>query len=111
MLKTLLLLDCFLKQYKVLRPSLFPFFRDFDKVNTGSISKTQFRRAMEELGLASEMTSEKVWNILYKKFAFQVGGREDVDYLSFDNWLETKARMPGCAKAWQAKLLKFGPLD
>ncbi|ESO00551.1 hypothetical protein HELRODRAFT_175512 [Helobdella robusta] len=80
--------NCPPTQYKAIHPSFYPFLRDFDKVNVGAVSKTQFRRALDELGLGSEINNEAAWNVIFKKFAIPIGSREDVDYFTFGIWLD-----------------------
>lgn len=59
---------------------ILPFFEDFDKIHNGSISKHQFRRL---LGLIRQNVSDEESNIMCKKFAVKVGGKDDVDYNHF----------------------------
>lgn len=62
---------------------LFPLFEDYDRVNTACVSRSQFRRVLNELELAGLAPTETEWNCLWEKFSTQVGGREDVNYLAF----------------------------
>lgn len=64
------------------RMQLFPLFEDYDRVHNGAVSQSQFRRVLMELELAS-LTSGSDFALLWKKFQTQVGGRTDVDYITF----------------------------
>lgn len=64
------------------RIQLFPKFEDFDRVKNGYVTEKQFIRVLDDLSLLSLINGiEK--SSLFKKFRVQVGGRQDIDYLSF----------------------------
>jgi Ca2+-binding EF-hand superfamily protein len=65
------------------RMQLFPLFEDFDRVHNRTVSRSQFRRVLSELGLASLIPSEHEWNSVWMKFCETVGGRDDVNYVAF----------------------------
>ena len=62
---------------------LFPLFEDYDRVHNGTVSRSQFRRVLSELELASLVASEQEWVLLWKKFDVKVGGKDDVNYNAF----------------------------
>ena len=61
---------------------LFPLFEDYDRVHNGTVTKSQFRRVLNELELAS-MVGEREWTCLFNKFDVVVGGKGVVDYNAF----------------------------
>lgn len=70
-------------QVKVKRMQLFTFFKDYDTVNNGCISKSQFRRVINTIGLGELVPTETEWNCLSNKFNMPIGGREDFNYVTF----------------------------
>jgi len=68
------------------RMQLFPLFEDYDCVHgprTGTVSKTQFRRVLRQLEMASLVASEKEWVCIEAKFSVEVGGTDEVHYNAF----------------------------
>jgi len=65
------------------RVQLFPLFEDYDKVHNGTVSRSQFRRVLSELALASLVATEQEWVCLWEKFDIKVGGKDDVNYIAF----------------------------
>lgn len=70
------------ERVRVGRMQLFPLFEDYDRVHIGTVSRSQFRRTLSELGLGS-MLSDQEFQVLYQKFDIKVGGRDDVNYIAF----------------------------
>lgn len=62
---------------------LFPLFEDYDRVHNGTVSRSQFRRVLNELELASLVATEQEWVCIYNKYDVKVGGKNDVDYIRF----------------------------
>ncbi len=62
---------------------LFPLFEDFDRVHNGTLSRLQFRRVLDEIALASLVTTQQEWVALWNKFGEKVGGKDDVNYIGF----------------------------
>ena len=65
------------------RIQLFPLFEDYDRVNNGTVSRSQFRRVLNELDLACLVPTEQEWICLWEKFDVKVGGKDDVNYIAF----------------------------
>ena len=65
------------------RMQLFPLFEDYDRVHNGSVSASQFRRVLSELGLASLVGGEKEWECINARYKIVVGGKDDINYVSF----------------------------
>lgn len=65
------------------RIQLFPLFEDYDRVHNGTVSRSQFRRVLCELELASLVATEQEWVCLQQKFDVKVGGKDDVNYNAF----------------------------
>lgn len=64
------------------RLQLYPPFHDFDRVNNGSVTVSQFRRVLTELDLNAEVNSEEC-ALLAAAFPHRVGREPNVDYLAF----------------------------
>ena len=62
---------------------LFPLFEDYDRVHNGTVSRSQFRRVLNELELASLVRTEQDWMCLWHKFDTKIGGKDDVNYNAF----------------------------
>ena len=62
---------------------LYPLFEDYDRVHNGTVSRSQFRRVLCELELASLVPTEQEWVCLWQKFDVKVGGKDDVNYIAF----------------------------
>ena len=62
---------------------LYPLFEDYDRVHNGTVSRSQFRRVLSELALASLVATEQEWVCLWEKFDVKVGGKDDVNYSAF----------------------------
>jgi len=62
------------------RLELLPFFQDFDRINNGSVSRHQFARVLQDLGLACD---DSELDALCQRYRVDVGGRMDVHYRSF----------------------------
>ncbi|GAB1608230.1 Hypothetical predicted protein [Argonauta hians] len=68
------------------RIQLFPLMEDYDKLNIGSLSHSQFRRVLVELSLGSYF-SDKELNTICKKFRVQVGYSDNVHYIGFCDFI------------------------
>jgi Ca2+-binding EF-hand superfamily protein len=77
---------------------VIPLFEDYDRVHIGSVSRTQFRRVLNELELSS-LVSEHEFKVLYKHFDVNVGGRDDVNYIAFCDMINTYAE-----SVWREKM-------
>jgi len=76
-------LCCIVTQIKDMRVQMFPMFENFDRVHVGSVTRNQFRRAIDTLDLARFVSTETEWNCLWDKFKTRVGGQHDVNYIDF----------------------------
>lgn len=61
---------------------MFPLFEDYDRVNNGSVSRSQFRRVLTELELGS-MVGQREFELLWCMFEVMIGGKNDVNYITF----------------------------
>lgn len=61
---------------------LYPLFEDYDRVHNGTVSRSQFRRVLSELELAS-LVNEQEFKLLWQKFDVKIGGKDDVNYIAF----------------------------
>lgn len=73
----------FFTQVKKGRVQLFPLFEDYDRVHNGTVSRSQFRRVLNELNLASLVSTELEWMCLWRRFDVKIGGKDDVNYIAF----------------------------
>lgn len=64
------------------RMQLYPLFEDYDRVHNGTVSRSQFRRVLSELELAS-LVNEQEFKLLWQKFDVKIGGKDDVNYIAF----------------------------
>jgi Ca2+-binding EF-hand superfamily protein len=62
------------------RLELLPFFQDFDKINNGCVSRSQFWRVLQDLGL---VCNDGELEALCKRYQVNIGGRPDVQYRTF----------------------------
>ncbi len=65
---------------------LFPLFEDYDRIHNGAVSRSQFRRVLTELELGNLVTQVEM-ELLWKKFHIQVGGKDDVNYNAFCDYI------------------------
>lgn len=65
---------------------LFPLFEDYDRVHNGAVSRSQFRRVLTELELGS-MVSQEEFQLLWQKFDIKIGGKDDVNYIAFCDFI------------------------
>ncbi|CAF2018845.1 unnamed protein product [Rotaria magnacalcarata] len=72
------------------RLQLFPLFEDFDRVRNGHVTQNQFLRVLNDLSLMNLLTGFEKDNLL-EKFRVRVGGRDDIDYLTFCHELNALA--------------------
>ncbi|XP_071105662.1 EF-hand calcium-binding domain-containing protein 6-like [Haliotis cracherodii] len=68
------------------RMQLFPLFEDYDRVHNGAVSRFQFRRVLTELELGS-MVSQEEFQLLWQKFDIKIGGKDDVNYIAFCDFI------------------------
>ncbi|CAG2250812.1 unnamed protein product [Mytilus edulis] len=64
------------------RMQLYPLFEDYDRVHNGTVSRSQFRRVLNELELASLVNEQEI-KLLWHKFDVKIGGKDDVNYIAF----------------------------
>lgn len=76
-------MDRLAKKVRLNRMQLFPLFEDYDRVHNGTVSRSQFQRVLNELELASLVSSQQEWTCLWKKFEAKIGGKDDVNYVAF----------------------------
>ncbi|CAF0725960.1 unnamed protein product [Rotaria sordida] len=72
------------------RIQLFPLFEDFDRVRNGHVTQNQFLRVLNDLALLTLLNGFEKDNLL-EKFRVRVGGRDDIDYLTFCHELNALA--------------------
>jgi len=80
------------EQVRKNRIQLFPLFEDYDRVHNGTVSRSQFRRVLSELELASLVATEQEWVCLFEKFDVKVGGKDDVNYIGFCDLIYERAQ-------------------
>lgn len=61
---------------------LFPKFKDFDRVNNGYVSSSQFERVLRDLNLLPLLTEAELKSLM-RLFGSRVGSRDDLNYVSF----------------------------
>ncbi|XP_067876442.1 uncharacterized protein [Heterodontus francisci] len=61
---------------------LFPLFEDYDRLNIGSVTQSQFHRVLTELDLESVLSLQDI-RVLCHKFRVTIGNRDDVNYIAF----------------------------
>ena len=64
------------------RLQVFPLFEDFDRVRNGHVTANQFLRVLNDLGLLTLLNGFEKDNLL-EKFRVKIGGRDDIDYITF----------------------------
>lgn len=64
------------------RIQMFPLFEDYDRIHNGAVSRTQFHRVLSELDIGS-LVSSREFTVLYKKFDVLIGGKHDLNYITF----------------------------
>ncbi|UJR13407.1 hypothetical protein I4U23_000422 [Adineta vaga] len=84
------LMEKMAKRVHVRRFQLFPLFEDFDRVRNGHVTQSQFLRVLNDLGLLTLLSGFEKDNLL-EKFRVRIGGRDDMDYLTFCHELNTLA--------------------
>ena len=62
------------------RLEVLPFFRDFDRINNGCVSRSQYSRVLQDLGM---MCNDAELAALCKRYQVDIGGRPDVEYRAF----------------------------
>lgn len=72
------------------RIQIFPLFEDFDRVKNGHVSQNQFLRVLNDLGLLTLLNGFEKENLV-EKFRVRVGGRDDIDYLTFCHQINSLA--------------------
>ena len=72
------------------RIQIFPLFEDFDRVKNGHVTQNQFLRVLNDLGLLTLLNGFEKENLI-EKFRVRVGGRDDIDYLTFCHQINTLA--------------------
>ena len=74
--------------------NLKPMFQDFDPINTGHCTKTQFVRVLNQLKI---MVSQGVVNLLLKKYMDR-GNADEVNYFEFCNDVDRPEDMFGAGR-------------
>jgi hypothetical protein len=72
------------------RLQLFPSFEDFDRVRHGYVTQNQFLRVLNDLSLLNLLTGFEKENLI-EKFRVRIGGRDDIDYITFCHELNALA--------------------
>lgn len=67
--------------------NLSEVLKDFDKTKCGTVSKTQFLKALTLRGM-SNMIDEKEFEVICKCFSYERGMRDEIDYRAFMNVLD-----------------------
>jgi hypothetical protein len=75
-------LDRFGDLVRARRLEVLPFFRDFDRINNGCVSRSQFSRVLQDLGM---MCNDAELAALCHSYQVDVGGRPDVEYRAFSD--------------------------
>ncbi len=78
------------EQVHARRLQLFPLFEDFDRVRNGHVTQNQFLRVLNDLGMLTLLNGFEKDNLL-EKFRVRVGGRDDIDYITFCHELNALA--------------------
>jgi Ca2+-binding EF-hand superfamily protein len=79
------------ERVRVRRIQIFPLFEDYDRVHIGSVTRSQFHRVLSELEMGG-LVNAMEFQILYRKFDVRVGGRNDVNYISFCQMIDDYAQ-------------------
>ena len=74
--------------------NLKPMFRDFDPINTGHCTKTQFVRVLNQLHI---LASQALINLLLKKY-MDKGNVDEVNYFEFCNDVDRPEDMFGVGR-------------
>ncbi|XP_078391762.1 uncharacterized protein LOC144674143 isoform X1 [Cetorhinus maximus] len=61
---------------------LFPLFEDYDRLNIGSVTQSQFHRVLAELDLETLLSIQET-RVLCHRFRVTIGNRDDVNYIAF----------------------------
>ncbi|XP_038638944.1 uncharacterized protein LOC119956125 [Scyliorhinus canicula] len=61
---------------------LFPLFEDYDRLNMGCVTQTQFHRVLLELELAALLSTQEI-RVLCQRFHQNIGHHHDVNYIAF----------------------------
>jgi Ca2+-binding EF-hand superfamily protein len=70
------------ERVRVRRIQIMPFFEDYDRVHIGSVTRSQFHRVLSELEIGG-LVNGLEFEMIYKKFAIELGRRLDVNYIEF----------------------------
>jgi len=84
------LMDKLSKRVHSRRLQLFPLFEDFVRVRNGHVTQNQFYRVLNDLGLLALLTGFEKDNLV-EKFRVKIGGRDDIDYITFCHELNALA--------------------
>jgi len=74
---------------KKTRIQLHPLFEDYDRVHNATVSRSQFHRVLSELEMGG-LLSEQEFRVIFKKFNMTKGGKNDVNYVAFCDYLTNK---------------------
>ena len=92
---------------KTRRLNLKPMFQNFDKTNSGHITKTQFVRVLNQLGLH---ISDEVLSLLLKKY-MDKGNADEVNYFDFINDVDRPEDMFGAGRDFNHSYDYFAVTD
>ena len=76
---------------RIRRIQIFPLFEDYDRVHNGTVSRSQFHRALSEMELGS-LVSAREFEVLYKRFNVVVGLKNDFNYIAFCDMVNDYAK-------------------
>ncbi|XP_051897298.1 uncharacterized protein LOC127584565 [Pristis pectinata] len=71
---------------------LFPPFEDYDRLNIGSVTQSQFHRVLTELDLDNVLSLRDI-RILMQRFRVKVGTGDNVNYIAFCDAVYDAAQM------------------
>ncbi|XP_069741796.1 EF-hand calcium-binding domain-containing protein 6-like [Narcine bancroftii] len=80
------------EQVRKKQVQLFPPFEDFDRLNIGSVTQSQFHRVLTELGLQNVLSLRDI-RVLAQRFLVKVGSGDNVNYVAFCDAVHDAANM------------------
>ena len=90
---------------RIRRIQIFPLFEDYDRVHNGTVSRSQFHRALSEMELGS-LVSAREFEVLYKRFNVVVGLKNDFNYIAFCDMVNDYAKFE-YGKPWEKCVRKL----
>lgn len=88
------ILEAYRQQISVKRLNIKPMFQDFDITKSSHVTKTQFIRVLNQLGI---MVSDHVMGLLLKKY-MDKGNPDEVNYFEFCNDVDRPEDMFGAGR-------------